>query len=137
MRYKSRLIAIVCGAVLACGSYAGAASAHWAPKVKHHNTRHAINLVWCGSSNNYCGSSHEAWSVVRCETGGTFSVWARNSNPPAGDQGDYLGLFQMGDYARNTFGHAWNPWGQARAAHRYYRESGWHPWECAFIIGIL
>jgi hypothetical protein len=98
------------------------AEAHYQPGV--HNTRHAINLAWCGRSNNYCWQSQQAWSVARCETGGTFSVWANN--------GQYLGLFQMGSYARSTYGHSHHPWGQARAAHRYYVASGrdWSPWEC-------
>jgi hypothetical protein len=69
--------------------YAADAEAHYNPGV--HNTRHAINQAWCGRANSYCGASSEAWSVARCETGGTMSVWANN--------GQYLGLFQMGDYA--------------------------------------
>jgi hypothetical protein len=98
------------------------AKAHYTPG--QHNTRHAINLAWCGKSNSYCGASSEAWSVARCETGGTMSVWANN--------GQYLGLFQMGSFARSTYGHSTNPWGQARAAHRYYVASGrdWSPWTC-------
>jgi hypothetical protein len=98
------------------------AEAHYQPG--HHNTRHAINLAFCGKSNSYCGASSEAWQVARCETGGTMSVWANN--------GQYLGLFQMGSYARSAYGHSVNPWGQARAAHRYYVASGrdWSPWEC-------
>jgi hypothetical protein len=97
------------------------ARAHYNPGL--HNTRHAINLAWCGKSNTYCGASSEAWAVARCETGGTFSVWANN--------GQYLGLFQMGDYARSRYGHGRDPWTQARAAHRYYVASGrdWSPWD--------
>ena len=65
----------------------------------------------------------QAVEVARCETGGTFSVYARN--------GQYLGLFQMGDYARSTYGHSWTPIGQARAAYAYFRDAGgWGPWEC-------
>jgi hypothetical protein len=96
--------------------------AHYQPG--QHNVRHAINLAWCGKSNSYCGASSEAWSVARCETGGTMSVWANN--------GQYLGLFQMGDYARSRYGHGRDPWTQARAAHRYYVDSGrdWSPWTC-------
>jgi hypothetical protein len=98
------------------------AEAHYNPGV--HNTRHAINLAWCGKSNSYCGASSEAWQVARCETGGTMSVWANN--------GQYLGLFQMGGYARSRYGHGRDPWTQARAAHRYYVDSGrdWSPWTC-------
>jgi hypothetical protein len=102
------------------------AMAHYQPGL--HNTRHAINLAWCGRSNSYCGAGAEAWRVAACETGHTFSVWARN--------GQYLGLFQMGDYARSTYGHGYNPWTQARAAATYWRDAGWRPWECASILGI-
>jgi hypothetical protein len=106
------------------------ARAHYTPG--QHNTRHAINLAWCGRSNTYCAASSEAWMVAGCETGGTYDVWARNSNWPPGDEGDYLGLFQMGDYARSRYGHGRDPWTQARAAHRYYVDSGrdWSPWTC-------
>ena len=66
----------------------------------------------------------QAVRVAGCETGGTFSVWARN--------GQYLGLFQMGSYARSLYGHSWNAWGQARAAYQYFVDSGrdWSPWSC-------
>jgi hypothetical protein len=102
--------------------YAADAEAHYNPGL--HNTRHAINLAFCGRSNSYCGASSEAWQVAQCETGGTMSVWANN--------GQYLGLFQMGSSERATYGHSANPWGQARAAHRYYVASGrdWSPWTC-------
>ena len=63
----------------------------------------------------------KALSVARCESG--YSIWARN--------GQYLGLFQMGDYARSRYGHSWSAWGQARAAYAYFRDAGWGPWECA------
>lgn len=63
-------------------------------------------------------------SVVHCETGGTYSVWATN--------GQYRGLFQMGSWERARYGHGNNPWAQARAASRYFFASGadWSPWEC-------
>ena len=66
----------------------------------------------------------QAVRVAGCETGYTYSVWARN--------GQYLGLFQMGSYARGRYGHSNNAWGQARAAYRYFVDSGrdWSPWSC-------
>lgn len=66
----------------------------------------------------------QAIRVSSCETGGTFSIYARN--------GQYLGLFQMGDYARGRYGHSWTILGQVQAAYRYFVESGWDwsPWEC-------
>lgn len=59
-----------------------------------------------------------AWCESRWHTG------ARN--------GQYLGLFQMGDYARGRYGHSGTALGQAQAAYRYFVASGrdWSPWEC-------
>lgn len=64
----------------------------------------------------------QAVAVARCESG--LSVWAKN--------GQYLGLFQMGSYARARYGHGNNAWVQARAAYHYFRDSGrdWSPWSC-------
>lgn len=64
-----------------------------------------------------------ALAVASCESG--LSVRAYN--------GQYLGLFQMGSYARSKYGHhPTSPWAQSRAAYRYYRDSGsdWSPWSC-------
>ena len=62
----------------------------------------------------------EAFDVAWCES--RFSPYAQN--------GQYLGLFQMGEFARLSFGHGWTALAQARAAYRYYRVAGWSPWEC-------
>jgi hypothetical protein len=97
------------------------ADAHYRPG--QHNVRHAINQAWCGRANAYCGASSEAWQVAWCETGGTMSVWAEN--------GQYLGLFQVSSqWRRSIAGFAFNPWAQARHAHRIYALTGWSPWEC-------
>jgi hypothetical protein len=66
----------------------------------------------------------QAVRVAHCETGGTFDVNATN--------GQYLGLFQMGTYARSRYGHSGTAIGQARAAYAYFRDSGsdWSPWGC-------
>jgi hypothetical protein len=115
-----------CVAVLACG-LAADARAHWAPSIPLHNTQHAVSLHFCGHSNVRCRAALEAWEVARCETSGTFSVWATN--------GQYLGLWQMGAGERERWGHGWHPWAQAKAASRYYRHSlrahgyGWLPWD--------
>jgi hypothetical protein len=73
----------------------------------------------CASFGSYCS---QAIRVASCES--HLSIWARN--------GQYLGLFQMGAYARARYGHSWNAWGQARAAYRYFRDAGysWAPWSC-------
>jgi hypothetical protein len=75
----------------------------------------------CKVFGRYC---QQALNVASCETGGTFSVWARN--------GQYLGIFQMGSYARARFGHSNTVLGQSRAAYRYFVASGrdWSPWQC-------
>ena len=66
----------------------------------------------------------QAMAVARCETGGTFSIYAQN--------GQYLGLFQMGSHERYTYGHGYSALAQARAAYRYFLASGkdWSPWSC-------
>jgi hypothetical protein len=64
----------------------------------------------------------QALAVASCESG--HRTWAQN--------GQYLGMFQMGDYARSTFGHSDTALGQAQAAYRYFAASGydWSPWQC-------
>lgn len=66
----------------------------------------------------------QAMVVARCETGGTYSVYAHN--------GQYLGLFQMGSNERYMYGHGYTALQQARAAYRYFLASGrdWSPWAC-------
>lgn len=64
----------------------------------------------------------EALAVFTCESG--LSVWAEN--------GQYLGIAQMGEYARARYGHGPDALTQVRAAYAYFVESGrsWGPWEC-------
>jgi hypothetical protein len=66
--------------------------------------------------------ANQALTVAYCES--RLSVWARN--------GQYLGLFQMGDYARSRYGHGTTPLEQAHSAYLYFVDSGrdWSPWEC-------
>jgi len=63
----------------------------------------------------------QALAVARCES--ELDTGAQN--------GQYLGLFQMGEYARSRYGHSATAIGQARAAHAYYLDAGWSPWACA------
>lgn len=88
--------------------------------------KYAINLNWCGKVKRSCAAGREALSVARCETGGTFNIWAGRHKH------QYWGLFQMGSSERARYGHGWNAWDQARAAHKYYVASGrdWSPWQC-------
>ncbi len=64
----------------------------------------------------------QAVAVAQCESG--LSVYAEN--------GQYLGLFQMGAYARARYGHSWTALGQSRSAYAYFKDSGsdWSPWQC-------
>ena len=93
-------------------------------------TKHALHMrrvrsdpqaAICFVFGGYCGQAIE---VAHCETGGTFWVGASN--------GQYLGLFQMGENERATYGHGPTAIEQARAAYRYFIASGsdWSPWEC-------
>jgi hypothetical protein len=65
---------------------------------------------------------YQAYDVAWCES--RFSIWAEN--------GQYLGLFQMGSSERRLFGHGNTAVEQAKAAHRYFVTSGrdWSPWQC-------
>jgi hypothetical protein len=68
------------------------------------------------------GHCQEALAVARCES--NLSTLAQN--------GQYLGLFQMGSFARGLYGHGSSPLAQAKAAYRYFVQSGrdWSPWTC-------
>lgn len=73
----------------------------------------------CDAFDRYCGQAiRVAWCESRLHTS------ARN--------GQYLGLFQMGSYARQLYGHGPTAHDQAIAAHRYFVSSGrdWSPWSC-------
>jgi hypothetical protein len=75
--------------------------------------------VICRIFGPYCG---QALRVSQCESG--FDANAQN--------GQYLGLFQMGSSERRIFGHGASAEEQAKAAHRYFVASGkdWSPWSC-------
>lgn len=91
-------------------------------KLGAHNIKHAINLYWCGHSNKNCRYGAQALRIAWCES--RYNINAIN--------GQYRGLFQMGDYERRLFGHGNNPWAQAKAAHKYFIASrkDWSPWSC-------
>lgn len=82
----------------------------------------AIRAVW--------GPAHadEALNVARCESGHSMTPRAHN--------GQYLGMFQMGEYARSRYGHGDTPLEQARAAHGYWQDAGWSPWQCSPYGGL-
>ena len=73
----------------------------------------------CTVFGSFC---QEALAIAWCES--RLSTRAQN--------GQYLGLFQMGSYERQLFGHGQSARDQAVAAHRYFVRSGrdWSPWAC-------
>lgn len=73
----------------------------------------------CHVFGSYC---EQALRVARCESG--YRTTAQN--------GQYLGIFQMGSNERRLFGHGESALDQARAAYRYFVRSGrdWSPWSC-------
>lgn len=74
-------------------------------------TRTAIRQVW----------GKDAWlgeRIAWCES--RYRVYATN--------GQYLGVFQMGDRERAKYGFAWNPWTQAAGAYAYFLDAGTSPW---------
>ena len=73
----------------------------------------------CHVFGSYC---QQALQVASCESG--YETGAQN--------GQYLGLFQMGSSERQLFGHGATALEQARAAYRYFLRSGrdWSPWSC-------
>ena len=80
---------------------------------------HSPQKAICHVFGSYCG---QALRVARCESG--YSVSAQN--------GQYLGLFQMGSSERHLFGHGETALQQAQAAYRYFVRSDrdWSPWSC-------
>ena len=95
-----------------------------------HNREHAIVHAFCGSLRP-CPLGREAVRVARCESGPNLWPYALNGPwPPQPGRETYAGMFQFGSFARSTFGFAFNPWEQARAAHRYFVMAGWSPWQC-------
>jgi hypothetical protein len=58
--------------------------------------------------------------------------WCESRHSTTAQNGQYLGLFQMGSYERRLFGHGRTAHVQAVAAHRYFVHSGrdWSPWSC-------
>lgn len=131
MRRMATALALVIAA-LAIASSAQSKTWHlgqWDPGV--HNVQNAVYFSFCHHRYVTCPLGDEAWRVVGCETGYTYSTWAEN--------GQYKNVFQMGTSERRKYG--WHdvgssPWIAGEAAHNYYTAEvaagqwGWHPWEC-------
>jgi hypothetical protein len=92
-------------------------------KIRAHDARELATLpprkAICSVFGPHCA---EAVAVARCES--HLNTTAQN--------GQYLGLFQMGSHERSLFGHGASAHAQALAAHRYFVVSGrdWSPWSC-------
>jgi hypothetical protein len=100
------------------------ARSHYRPFTEH-NRVHAINHAFCSGNVNGCWRGNEALRVAYCESGPSLWPYARSS-------GGHYGMFQFGAFARARYGFRWQPWFQARAAYRYFVDSGrdWSPWSC-------
>lgn len=81
----------------------------------------------------------EAFSVCGCESrlvrGGTLDNLERATRAGVGKH-QYLGMFQMGEYARGRYGHGHTPREQIAAASGYYHAAGWGPWQCIPFGGL-
>jgi hypothetical protein len=97
---------------LLCGLTGNSANARSAPTVPQ---------IICQVFGSYCST---AQCIAYRES--RYQTWAQN--------GQYLGIFQMGSHERALFGHGNDAWSQARAAKRYFDyerahgRSGWGPW---------
>lgn len=111
---KATIVALLTALLVAAQS----AAAH-IRRSNYEVARRAVYAVWGPWAS-------QAMAVVKCETGGTYDVWAGYGKH------QYWGLFQMGARERATYGHGWNAWAQARAAFRYFTavHHSWGPWEC-------
>lgn len=68
---------------------------------------------------------------------GALAVFSCESHlTTTAQNGQYLGLAQMGEFARSHYGHGSDAWTQAKAAYAYWRDAGWSPWTCATIVGV-
>jgi hypothetical protein len=118
-----RLLAAMCvGVILGVLLVPRLSSSHWQPG--RHNAIHAIQL-------SFGPDWRDAVNVSHCEAGAYH--WQRTGRPQDSGNGQYLGLFQMGRWARATFGHGPGVWAQAKAAAANFRSNGrsWRgQWEC-------
>jgi hypothetical protein len=72
-------------------------------------------------------------AVFKRDCGQAMDVaWCESRLNTTAENGQYLGLFQMGYTARRLFGHGPTALAQSVAAHRYFVYTGrdWSPWSC-------
>ena len=106
-----RIVAILCVVVSIVAASAGATPTH--------ENVAANKAAICQVFGKHCRA---ALNVSWCES--HWHTWASN--------GQYLGLFQMGSSERRIYGHSSTAYGQAVAAYRYFKATGytWRPWSC-------
>lgn len=111
---KAILVALCAAAILVPQSGAGRIEEQQA----------SAKVAICKTFGQYC---KQALAVAWCES--KWYPWAQN--------GQYLGVFQMGSWERRTYGHGSGSWAQAKAAYRYFVASGrdWSPWACRWAAG--
>ncbi len=63
-------------------------------------------------------------------------AWCESGWRTTAQNGQYLGMFQMGSHERSLFGHGPTAREQAVAARKYFVLSGrdWSPWSCRYAI---
>lgn len=117
LRAQWRIIQQLTGQIRTLQASRSAATAR--PRSNYEEARDAIFAVF----GPYAAG---AMGVAGCETGGTYDPRAQN--------GQYLGVFQMGASERATYGHGASWLEQAQAAYKYFVASGrdWSPWSCAW-----
>jgi hypothetical protein len=110
-----RVVTILTVLIILCGGTGQAALGH--DRIEKQQAK--AKIIICKVFGPYC---QQALNVSWCES--KWYIWAQN--------GQYLGLFQMGSWERRTYGHGSGAWAQARAAKRYFISSGrdWSPWTC-------
>lgn len=98
-----------------------------APTQKDHTgverIKEAITWSFCGHHYRKCEDGETAKRIAWCES--RYNRYAQN--------GQYLGLFQMGSNERYIYGHGWTAWLQAKAANAYQNVSGWGPWNASRV----
>lgn len=95
----------------------------WSRRADHHFKKYnKLNnnprLAICYFFKTNCA---KALSVAWCES--KYYRYAHN--------GQYRGIWQMGNFARGAYGHGNTPLEQTYYAYQYYKDSGWNPWSCA------
>lgn len=93
-------------------------------KKTYRDVAYAISLA----SSTFGVPTSELWAVARCETGGTFNPYARNSSSSAS------GLFQFLDSTWANQGisgfSVYDPVANALGAARIVARQGWRQWVC-------